>query len=240
MRARIIITGGMERSGTNYTNYCMFLHPKVKLVNYPTPNAVTEGTGYKELARMHKEDIPLPEVLKGITQFENYHKAQLARTDFEGVCFKYDRAEEWVAERINNFKDKVLFIYCYKPFDLLYNSYKNWSSEEKPATDFVRKLKGSVEAVSNLLRYSKEGKMLFTTMCVTEPMESIRWRFVTIIQNLLELEVSPMQELFLNERRVVGGTFPRQVGGRILEELYQVEPEFDYWIGKYTSLRSII
>jgi hypothetical protein len=230
----IIATGGMERSGSNYTNYVMFLHPDLRVVNYPTPAEVLPGMGYQDIAKFHKMPLVVPGFIKKDPVLYEWHKRQEEKKEFKGVCFKYDRGETWYKNVAHELSSRVLFIYCVRDLAKVVTSWKRRVGAVYTDKAFVECFKGSVEGA---LAMQKTMNVTYGCMNVAEPMDKIRERFRDIHEKA-GLEMGEMQELFLQDRRIVGGrVFERtESDEETLAGLFRVDPGIQHWIDGYNSL----
>jgi hypothetical protein len=218
----------MERSGSNYTNYVMFLHPDLKVVNYPTPGEVKPGMGYKDIAKLHKYPMVMPAFIKDTEELYEWHKEQEEKKDFKGVCFKYDRGEEWYKDVLGSLNQPVLFIYCIRPIIDLVDSWKYRYGAQYTDENFVGPFKRSVNGA---LVLKKDPNVFYACMNVAESMAMIRRRF-RYIHDKIGLKMGAMQKLFLKERRVIGE--------RVFEREESEEELLDRFRGIGSNLDSLV
>jgi len=230
----IIATGGMERSGSNFTNYVMFLHPDLRVVNYPTPAEVMPNMGFRDIARLHKMPIVMPAFTKKTEELREWHEEQEGKKKFKGVCFKYDRGETWYKDVFSSLVGKRVFIYCVRDLAKVVTSWKRRVGAIYTDEAFVECFKGSVEGA---LAMQELPDVAYACMNVAESMDMIRERFRDI-HDKAGLGMGEMQEFFLRDRNIVGGrVFERtESDEETLGGLFRVEPAIQHWIDQYNSL----
>lgn len=230
----IISIGGMQRSGTNFINYVMFLHHDLKVVNYPIPHKVKPGMNYKEIAELNFQPFPLPPGAKEIgSVFSEYHNVQESKRVFNGVCFKSDRGECWLKDVLGDLVGPRLFIFCGRPIEDLIYSWKtvyNDFTEEKFLSDLM-------ETIESAEKLRNDSRVMFSGASIAYSMDVIRSRFGDI-HSMVNLKMNHYQELFLSKRikvNAIAGLRDR-TRKELIDPFYDIEPDFDSWMERYELL----
>ncbi len=231
----IIATGGMERSGTNYTNYVMFLHPDLKGVNYPSPHEVESGMSYQQIAQFHKYPNPIPFSVQKEKAIKDWHEKQDEKTDFTGICFKGDRAEVWCKDVLDKLPSPVMFVYCGRPVPDLVFAWQMWAREDYTDAKFLECFLQSVESAESI---RSNPRISYASMNVSWHLKDVRSAFAGIHKRV-GLKMEHHQKLFLKKRRVVGGPGKKRkkgTSGELLEGLHNLCPDLDGYISRYDLL----
>jgi hypothetical protein len=173
--------------------------------------------------------------------FESYHREQNAvRNGFNGVCFKADGGEAWFKDVFDGIVDRGLILYCVRyPIVDLYEAWKRWGGHEKVIPKgFMRNMYNSIRT-AEVLKAGAGERYEFLPISISDSHEEIvgRLRFG---MKLVGLNVSHMQEKFLEKRRPLAINISRRQREKTDEELYEelvsYDPHIAQWDKRYKQL----
>lgn len=249
---KLIIVGGIRRTGTNFINFCFFLHPDIlstifgafKQTFIKSSLHTNENMNYSEFRNhtiksykvseghrpyAHQIDIP------GLGEYFD-EKAKIDN-EFKCITFKGDFAESQCSHIVERLEFPVLFIY------LARNCLDRFISENRffrpntglDAKVFVQQTKDSLDGVSKI---KKLNNVTFKVRTVFNSHEQTREWFSDIMAEI-GLPLSEWQKKFLEKQRRVsasgGAPFNAEERQPFLERLYAV-PDYESVSKEYEKL----
>ena len=247
MSYKLIIVGGTRRTGTNFINFCFFLHPDIlstifgpllhinKRMNWlDYCNYTIEN--YKEGAEFDRPFVTRIEDMPGIIEY--FDERVKKGNEFKCIEFKGDFAESRCPHIIERLDFPVLFIYLARNISDRFISENRFFQPNIPpvdATIFVKQTKDSLDGVSKI---KKLDNVTFKVRTVFKSHEETQKWFSDIMAEI-GLPLSEWQKKFLEKQRriAVSGGAPFNIAKRwpFLESLYAV-PDYESVSKEYDKL----
>ena len=260
-KAKIIATGGLSRSGTNYCNYFFFLHPRIKPIGYLSQYDLEkwrELFGPMDIEFIHKKwtktikPAPTP-FFKELRwddslgpEFEKFHQFQNEKQEFDAICFKADFGENWFHRLLPKQKDRALVIYCIRDPIKIYQSWKKWGryKNKRIAKQWFEAFENTINDSYLYLRYSENGLLDFMPIYLGHSHEEIFRRLTYALNHYVGMDLGDLQAKFMEKRRPLvtnlGLCDITQSEDELLKEILEVGPDFEELKEKYLGLADLV
>lgn len=246
---KLIIVGGIRRTGTNFVNFCFFLHPDIlatifgafkqtfikhtnKNMNWSEfRNYIIKSYEVSEGHRPYAHRIDVP----GLGEY--FDEKVKIKDAFKCITFKGDFAESQCSHIVQRLEFPVLFIYLARDFSDRFVSENRFFQPNTglDAKVFVQQTKDSLDGVSKI---KKLNNVTFKVRTVFNSHEKTREWFSNILTEM-GLPLSEWQKKYLEKPRRIaasgGPPFNAEKRRPFLEKLYAV-PDYESVSKEYEKL----
>lgn len=258
-KAKIIATGGMSRSGTNYLNYYFALHSKIRPLSYvsgheigkwfPTKKKVTVQRFFDRWNREERKPIPFYKELadSDFSDARDFHRQQFEKIEFDAISFKADMGEGWFSSLIPKMKDKIAIVYAMRNPVENYAAWKRWNRYQRTDLNevWLRAFKKSVADAYLLFGLYSANEIYFMPINISAGHDEICDRLRKVLNRWCGFTEENFQGRFINRRRRLASNISfceerEESDDDLRSELIEVDSEFPIWEDRYLKLTNLV